>query len=77
MSTLTNSGEKPGLLTYATTKGTHVHLAGRHIVGYIELPDNNLSVYTTGSDHRLMFDNSTDCEAAKLVLDNVLADRAV
>ena len=74
MSTLTEHGTKTGLLTYATTKGTHVHLSGRHVVGYLELPDSDLIVYTTGNDHRLAFDNSTDCEAAKLVLDNVLAD---
>lgn len=74
MSTLTEHGTKAGLLTYATTKGTHVHFAGRHIVGYLELPDNNLSVYTTGSDHRLAFDNPSDCVDAKAVLDNVLAD---
>lgn len=74
MSTLTEHETKAGLLTYATTKGTHVHYAGRHIVGYLELPDHDMLVYTTGIDHRLMFDNSTDCDAAKLVLDNVLAD---
>ena len=74
MSTLTEHETKAGLLTYATTKGTHVHYAGKHVVGYLELPNNDLMIYTTGSDHRLAFDESTDCVAAKLVLDNVLAD---
>ena len=73
MSTLTNSGVKPGLLTYATTKGTHVHLAARHIVSYTELPNHNLLVTTTGGIQRLAFDKSTDCDAAKIVLDDVLA----
>ncbi len=74
MSTLTEHETKAGLLTYATTKGTHVHYSGRHVVGYSELMDNGLMVYTTGSDHRLAFDNSTECTAAKVVLDNVLMD---
>lgn len=76
MSTLTNSVGKPGLLTYATTarEGSHLHLAARHIVGYNELPINGVLVITTGSSHRLMFDNSTDRDAAKVVLDGVLAD---
>lgn len=74
MSTLTESGTKAGHLTYATTKGTNVHLAGKHIVGYNELPNNNLSIITTGNSIRMAFDNSTDCDAAKVILDNVLAD---
>ena len=74
MSTLTEHGTKAGLLTYATTKGTHVHFSGRHIVGYIELRDYDVLVYTTGNDHRLAFDNQTDCTNAKAVLDNVLVD---
>jgi hypothetical protein len=74
MSTLANSVEKVGLLTYATTKGTNVHYAARHIVGYLELPNNDLMIYTTGSDHRLAFDNSSDCVGAKAVLDDVLKD---
>ena len=73
MSTLTNSGEKPGLLTYETIKGMRVHLASKHIVSYGELPDHNILVTTTGGTQRLVFDNSTDCDAAKVVLDNALA----
>ena len=73
MSTLTESGTKAGLLTYATTKGSHVHLAAKHIVSYSELPNHNVLVTTTGGTHRLAFDNSTDCDAAKLVLDDSLA----
>lgn len=74
MSTLTNSVEKRGLLTYATTKGTHLHMSARHVVSYLELPKHGIIVHTTGGDHRLAFDNSTDCEAAKVVLNDVLAD---
>ncbi len=74
MSTLTESVEKPGLLTYETTKGSRLRLAGKHVGGYLELPDNNIIVYTAASDHRLVFDNSSDCAGAKLVLDVVLAD---
>ncbi len=74
MSTLINSAEKPGLLTYATTKGTHLHMAARHVVSYLELPNHDMIVHTTGTDHRLVFDNSTDCATAKAVLDDVLAD---
>ena len=73
MSTLTNSIEKPGLLLYATTKGTHVHLAGRHMISYTELPNNCLSVITTGNSMKLMFDNRADRDAAMVVLDDVLA----
>ena len=74
MSTLTNSTEKPGLLLYATTKGTHVHLAGRHIISYTELPNNCLSVITTGNSMKMVFDDRADRDAAITVLDNVLAD---
>ncbi len=76
MSILTNSVEKAGKLTYATTakEGTHLHLAAKHIVGYNELPGECIMVITSGSSHTLSFDNSTDRDAAKAVLDDVLAD---
>ena len=74
MSTLTEHETKFGLLTYATTKGSHLHMAARHVVSYLELPEHEMIVHTTGTDHRLAFYNSTDCDAAKLVLDDVLAD---
>ena len=73
MNILTNSGEKPGLLTYATTRGMHVHLAAKHIVGYNELPDNCVLVIIPGGSQILAFDNSTDLDAAKVVLDDALA----
>ena len=75
MSTLTNSVEKPGLLTYVTTarEGTHLHLAAKHIVGYNELPGDCIMVITSGGSHTLSFDNSTDRDAAKVALDNALA----
>lgn len=75
MSTLTNSVEKSGKLTYATTsrEGTHLHLAAKHIVGYNELPGDCIMVITSGSSHTLSFDNSTDRDAAKVVLDDAMA----
>ena len=74
MSTLTESGTKAGHLTYATTRGTHVHLSGKHIVSYTELPDNCLSVITTGNSMKMVFDDSADRIAAMLVLEDALAD---
>jgi len=74
MSTLVESGTKAGLLTYATTKGTNVHLSARHIDSYTELPNHNILITTTGGTQRLAFENSTDCDAAKVILDGALAD---
>ncbi len=74
MSTLTNSVEKPGLLTYATSEGSPIRIAAKHVGSYQDLPKNCLLVYTSGAAHKLAFHNSTDKAAAALVLDDVLAD---
>jgi len=73
MSSLTASLENVGLITYVSRKGTSTHFAAKHIVSCTELPDNTISVITTGGSQRLKFDNSTDRDAAMTVLDEALA----
>jgi len=74
MSSLTKSIENVGLITYVSAKGTATHFAAKHIVSCTELPDNTISVITTGGAERLKFDNSTDRDAAMDIFDEALAD---
>lgn len=70
--TLTRPDANKGLIIYANAKGANTCFAMAHIVSYTELPNNSVSVVTTGGQQILSFGNSTDRDAATALLNIAL-----
>ena len=69
MTTLTQSKSNKGLLTYCYNSETEIIFAATHITDYAKLPNNELLIRSAAGTNRLKFIDSTDRDAAIVILD--------